>query len=131
MDLLNWGKRTATVIGLKLEDLPPHLVQTGEAVAPLIVIEGPNEPANMQYVNDLVVEFFLDYVPSQDRTGAMCHHYLMPTWPLRELSCMPSLRLLLSACLQTLVFVHIPACDHKQQLRCTCAQIACSSAGTY
>ena len=70
VDLVNWGNRTATVLGLKLEDLPSHRVQTGAAVAPLIVIEGPKEPSNMRHVNDLVVDVFEKYAPSSDGMSA-------------------------------------------------------------
>jgi hypothetical protein len=36
VQLVNWGSRTATVIGVKFEDLPPDLVQKGLAVKPLM-----------------------------------------------------------------------------------------------
>ena len=41
----NWGTRKATVIALKLEDLPKDLVQMGLAASPLFIIEGPQKPA--------------------------------------------------------------------------------------
>ena len=71
VNIVNWGSRTATVIALKLEDLPEHLVQKGLAVAPLIVIEGPQEPSNLDFVYDLVVPFFQHHAPSADHKGAI------------------------------------------------------------
>lgn len=67
VQLLNWGNRTATVIAVKLEDLPPHLVQTGQAVAPLVVIEGPQEPSVLNAVLRSAVTFLCDHAPSTDR----------------------------------------------------------------
>ena len=71
VNIQNWGSRTATVIGLKLEDLPPHLVQKGLAVAPLFIIEGPKEPAVLQNVYKLVVDFFAKHAPSTDGVRAL------------------------------------------------------------
>jgi hypothetical protein len=69
VNIVNWGSRTATIIALKLEDLPEHLVQKGLAVAPLIVIEGPQEPSNLDFVYDLVVPFFSKHAPSKNHRG--------------------------------------------------------------
>lgn len=63
VQLLNWGSRTATVIAIKCEDLPPHLVQTGHAVAPLLIIEGPHEPQNLNPVLGQTVDFLLKHSP--------------------------------------------------------------------
>lgn len=72
LDLNNWGRRTATVWGLKIEDLPAELVQKGSAVAPLVIVEGPQEPANVQPVNELIVAFFKKHQPSADNESAHC-----------------------------------------------------------
>lgn len=70
VDIVNWGKRTCTLIGLKLEDLPAEWVQKGEAVAPLFVVEGPNEPLNLKPLSNLVVDFFTKHAPSSDGLSA-------------------------------------------------------------
>lgn len=69
VQLLNWGTRTATVIGLKCEDLPPHLVQTGRAVLPLVVVEGPKEPAVLKHILAPAAKFFAKHAPSSDGKG--------------------------------------------------------------
>ena len=70
VNIQNWGSRTATVIALKLEDLPEHLVQKGLAVAPLFIIEGPQEPSNLRHVYERVVPFLCKHAPSSDNKGA-------------------------------------------------------------
>lgn len=77
VQLLNWGARTATVIGLKCEDLPPHLVQTGRAVLPLAVVEGPQEPAVLKHILAPAAQFFLKHAPSSNRKGARSR---LTTW---------------------------------------------------
>lgn len=74
VQLLNWGSRTATVIGLKCEDLPSELVQKGIAVLPLVVIEGKQEPAVLSHGLAAVAEFFLKHAPSSNRKGAVRSH---------------------------------------------------------
>lgn len=69
VQLLNWGKRTATVIALKCEDLPIHLVQTARAVAPLIIIEGPTEPGNLNSILQRTVDFLCEHAPSRTTEG--------------------------------------------------------------
>jgi hypothetical protein len=69
VQLVNWGSRTATVIGLKCEDLPPDLVQRGQAVKPLLVIEGPQEPSVLNHALQPVAEFLHQHAPSQDGIG--------------------------------------------------------------
>jgi hypothetical protein len=69
VNIVNWGSRTATVIALKLEDLPDHLVQKGLAVAPLFVIEGPQEPSNLEHVYALAVPYFKEHAPSPNHRG--------------------------------------------------------------
>lgn len=64
VQLLNWGARTATVIALKCEDLPPHLIQTARAVSPLIIIEGPSEPSILDHVLRKTVTFLHNHAPS-------------------------------------------------------------------
>ena len=71
VNIVNRGSRTATVIALKLEDLPDYLVQKGAAVAPLFVIEGPQEPANLKYVYQRAVKFFCEHAPSTNGTSAL------------------------------------------------------------
>lgn len=61
VQLLNWGSRTATVAGIKVEDLPAHLSQTKAAVFPVMVIEGVQEPHNIQPALQLIVDFFHDH----------------------------------------------------------------------
>jgi hypothetical protein len=70
VQLLNWGSRTATVVGIKCEDLPSHLVQKGKAVKPLLVMEGPQEPSILNHAMVGVAEFFVKHVPSSNGTGA-------------------------------------------------------------
>lgn len=69
VQLLNWGTRTATVIAVKCDDLPPHLAHTGLAVAPLIVIEGPHEPSNLNPVLKETVDFLLKHSPVPSAAG--------------------------------------------------------------
>jgi hypothetical protein len=69
VQLLNWGNRTATVIGLKCEDLPPNLVQKGLAVMPLIVVEGVQEPAVLNHVLEPVADFFVKHAPFRNEKG--------------------------------------------------------------
>lgn len=71
VQLLNWGSRTATVIALKCEDLPPHLIQTGRAVSPLIVIEGPSEPSTLNHVLQNTAAFLEQHAPSSNGLGAV------------------------------------------------------------
>lgn len=71
VQLLNWGARTATVIALKCEDLPPHLIQTGRAVSPLIIIEGPSEPSTLNHVLQNTASFLVDHAPSSAGQGAV------------------------------------------------------------
>jgi hypothetical protein len=61
VQILNWGSRTLTVIGIKCEDLPPHLVQSNLAICPTIVIEGKHEPHMLGDVLKLLVKFFLKH----------------------------------------------------------------------
>jgi hypothetical protein len=73
VQMSNWGCRTATVIGLKCEDLRPERVQTGQAVAPLMVIEGEKEPAVLNHLLKDTADFFLKHCPrpSSDGEGLM------------------------------------------------------------
>lgn len=43
VSLLNFGNRSATVIGIRCEDLPGEVCQTNLAWRPLIIVEGPKE----------------------------------------------------------------------------------------
>jgi hypothetical protein len=72
VQLVNWGSRTATVIGVKCEDLPPDLVQKGLAVKPLLVIEGPQEPSVLNHALQAVADFFKQHAPSSNGSGAEC-----------------------------------------------------------
>jgi hypothetical protein len=71
VQLLNWGCRTATVIGLKCEDLCPERVQSGRAVVPLMVIEGPQEPSVLNHALAKAAAFFLQHCPSSDGKGSL------------------------------------------------------------
>lgn len=77
VQLLNWGTRTATVIAVKLEDLPTHMVQTGRAVAPLIIIEGPDEPSNLNHILRQTVDDLLWHAPSYDGEGVSYTVHIM------------------------------------------------------
>lgn len=79
VQLLNWGARTATVIALKCEDLPPHLSQTGRAVSPLIIIEGPTEPSNLNHVLKNTASFLVQHAPSVNGRGAVHCNLNEPT----------------------------------------------------
>jgi hypothetical protein len=70
VQLLNWGSRTATVVGLKCEDLPPHLALKGKAVRPLLVMEGPQEPSVLNHALQPAADFFVKHAPSHTGTGA-------------------------------------------------------------
>jgi hypothetical protein len=70
VQLLNWGSRTATVVGLKCEGLPPHLALKGMAVRPLLVMEGPQEPSVLNHALQPAADFFVKHAPSSDGTGA-------------------------------------------------------------
>lgn len=74
VQLLNWGKRTATVIAVKCEDLPMHIVQTARAVAPLIIIEGPTEPGTLDHILKHTVDFLCDHAPSRTTGSASSAH---------------------------------------------------------
>lgn len=69
VQLLNWGTRTATVISMKCEDLPMHLVQTGRAVTPIIIIEGPTEPATLDHILRGTADFLGAHAPSHTPNG--------------------------------------------------------------
>jgi hypothetical protein len=69
VQLLNWGCRTATVIGMKCEDLPPELVQKGVAIKPLMVIEGPQEPSVLNHALQGAASFFVEHAPSTNGKG--------------------------------------------------------------
>ena len=58
VQLLNWGSRTATVVGLKCEDLPPSLAFKNSATFPVMIIEGKQEPHVMNHALQLVIDFF-------------------------------------------------------------------------
>lgn len=47
VSLLNFGQRTATVIGVRCEELPGEVSQSQLAWRPFIVIEGPKEPSRL------------------------------------------------------------------------------------
>jgi hypothetical protein len=72
VQLLNWGSRTATVVGIKCEDLPPELVQKGMAVKPLLVIEGHQEPSVLNHALKGAAQFLLSHAPSTTGEGAFC-----------------------------------------------------------
>jgi hypothetical protein len=69
VQLVNWGSRTATVVGLKCEDMPPELAQKGQAVKPLLVIEGPQEPSVLNHALQAVAKFFHQHAPSSNGSG--------------------------------------------------------------
>lgn len=75
VQLLNWGARTATVVGLKLEEGPEDQVQKAAAVAPLLVIEGPQEPSKLAPALDKVTDFFVKHAPSTN--GKSAHLIMM------------------------------------------------------
>jgi hypothetical protein len=72
VQLVNWGSRTATVIGVKCEDLPPDLVQKGLAVKQLLVIEGPQELSVLNHALQAVADFLKQHAPSSDGSDAEC-----------------------------------------------------------
>jgi hypothetical protein len=72
VQLLNWGSWTATVVGIKCEDLPPELVQKGMAVEPLLVIEGHQEPSVLNHALKGAAQFLLSHAPSTTGGGAFC-----------------------------------------------------------
>ena len=65
--LVNIGIRTATLVLLHCEDLPPHLVQTLAALFPAIVIEGRHEPHNLKWVLQLLVDWFWEHRGARKR----------------------------------------------------------------
>ena len=50
VQLLTFGKRSATIFGVQLRELPPHLVQTAGAVRICIVVEGRHEPHRLNSI---------------------------------------------------------------------------------
>ena len=52
-----------TIWGIRLLDLPPHLSHCNDAWIPLGVVEGPNEPTNMDSILADVLEFFRKHDP--------------------------------------------------------------------
>jgi hypothetical protein len=86
VQLLNWGCRTATVIGLKCEGLPPALVQKGIAIKPLVVIEGPQEPSVLNHVLQGAASFFLEHAPSTNGKGV--NQSLPASFMTRAKTCM-------------------------------------------
>lgn len=50
VQLLTFGKRTATIYGIKLVELPPELVQTADAVKVCIIVEGRHEPHRLNSI---------------------------------------------------------------------------------
>ena len=87
VQLLNWGNRTATVVALKCEDQPPHIVQTGRAVAPLFVIEGPTEPSELNHVFRSTVDKLIQYAPSSDGTGVLPMQLCRPSTNVISIYC--------------------------------------------
>ena len=55
VQLLTFGKRTATVLPLRVEDLPGHLVAKDIAVVTSMIIEGKHEPHELNDALDLPV----------------------------------------------------------------------------
>lgn len=78
VQLLNWGKRTATVIAIKCEDLPPHLVQSAKAVTPIMIIEGPQEPGNLNHILMKTIDFLVLHAPSTDGEGESITDLVLP-----------------------------------------------------
>lgn len=79
VQLLNWGKRTATVIAVKNEDLPIHMIQSGRAVCPILVIEGPDEPSILNHILRRTVDFLVQHAPSSNGAGVCLAKTLFAT----------------------------------------------------
>lgn len=64
VQLLNFGARTACIIGLKCEDLHPAVAHTKIAYRPLLVLEGcGGEPKALHEVLRPTVNFFRECAP--------------------------------------------------------------------
>lgn len=50
VSLLNFGQRTATVIGIRCEELPGEASQSNMAWRPIIIVEGPKETTNLKHI---------------------------------------------------------------------------------
>lgn len=63
VQLLNLGSRTATVIGLKCEDLRRDLVQKAFAVVLIMVIEGRQEPSILKHALGRLAAVSVEHAP--------------------------------------------------------------------
>lgn len=63
VSLLNFGQRSATVIGVRCEELSGDVSQTRLAWYPVIIIEGPKDPTNLQYILEDTVKQLCRHAP--------------------------------------------------------------------
>lgn len=63
VSLLNFGQRSATVIGVRCEEMPGDVSQTRLSWRPVIIIEGPRETTNLQYIMEDTVKQLCMHAP--------------------------------------------------------------------
>lgn len=63
VSLLNFGQRTATIIGVRCEELPPESGSTMMAWRPVIIIEGPLETTVLHEILHDMVQLLCQHAP--------------------------------------------------------------------
>lgn len=63
VSLLNFGQRSATVIGVRCEELSGDVSQTHMAWRPVIIIEGPRETTNLRHILANTVQQLCNHSP--------------------------------------------------------------------
>ena len=72
VSLLNFGQRTATVIGVRCEELPGEVSQSHMAWRPVIVIEGPKEVTVLHNILANMVSQLQKHAPVQSVGAIPC-----------------------------------------------------------
>jgi hypothetical protein len=63
VELMTFGTRKAAVLGLRCEELPPHLSHTDISWRPLIIVEGPREKTNLDGILKAPIDTFIRHAP--------------------------------------------------------------------
>lgn len=91
VSLLNFGQRTATVIGVRCEELPPEFGHSRLAWRPVIVVEGPKEPSNLSGIMARTIQALQAHGPVSMGGAALSVHVLMLSAPW-GITCQPLFR---------------------------------------
>lgn len=95
VSLLNFGNRTATVIGIRCEELPPEASQSNLAWRPVIVVEGPKETTALNGIMANTIRQLQEHGPvaMQGAQVPICiaHNGVSMTW-VRKFGCDPTAR---------------------------------------